>query len=145
MKFKDLSKEELSLLSYTDLTNMIIKENKKSMKTAEIFKKICDALGYNEEVYAEKIGDYYTSLMTDKRFVLLEDTTWDLKDNHVIPLELDDEDEIEEVNDSDEEDEDEAEDSEEDIDTVISDDDMEDIEDDIEDLSIVDENELEES
>ena len=40
MKLKQMSKEELELLSYTDLTYMILKENKKSMNTPTIFKKI---------------------------------------------------------------------------------------------------------
>ena len=44
MKLKDMKKEELEVLSYTDLTEMILKENKKPMNTASIFKKICDYL-----------------------------------------------------------------------------------------------------
>ena len=53
MKLKQMSKEELELLSYTDLTYMILKENKKSMNTPTIFKKICDLLGYSDEEYPE--------------------------------------------------------------------------------------------
>ena len=36
--------------------------------------------------YAEKIGDYYTSLTTDKRFVILENGEWDIRDNHVLNI-----------------------------------------------------------
>ena len=72
MLLKDMSKEEIELLSYTDLTNLILTENKTSMNTPTIFKKICDLLGYSEEEYTDKIGDFYTSLTIDKRFVLLE-------------------------------------------------------------------------
>ena len=38
--------------------------------------------------YAEKIGDYYTSLTTDKRFVILENGEWDIRDNHVLNISL---------------------------------------------------------
>ena len=41
MKLKDKSPEELELLSYTDLTYMILKEEKKTMNTPTIFRKIC--------------------------------------------------------------------------------------------------------
>ena len=72
MKIKNMKKEELEVLSYTDLTEMILKENKKSMNTASIFKIICDLLELSEDEYTNKIGDYYTSLTTDKRFILLK-------------------------------------------------------------------------
>ena len=68
MKLKDMKKEELEALSYTDLTEMILKENKKPINTAKLFKKICDLLDLSEEDYNNKIGDFYTSLTTDKRF-----------------------------------------------------------------------------
>ena len=60
MKLKNMTKEELEVLSYTDLTELILKESKKPMNTAKIFKKICDLLELSDEEYASKIGDYYT-------------------------------------------------------------------------------------
>ena len=130
MKLKQMSKEELELLSYTDLTYMIIKENKKSMNTPTIFKKICDLLGYSDEEYSAKIGDYYTSLTIDKRFVLLDNAEWDLRDHHSIEIVIDDEEDDE--NDIVEE-EDDIEAEPEEID-----------EDDIEELSIIADEEIEE-
>ena len=91
MLLKDMSKEDVELLSYTDLTNLILTENKSSMNTPTIFKKICDLLGYSEEEYMDKIGDFYTSLTIDKRFVLLENHEWDLRERHAIELVLDEE------------------------------------------------------
>jgi DNA-directed RNA polymerase delta subunit len=41
MKIDKMKKTELEQLSYTDLTELILKENKKSMNTADIFKRIC--------------------------------------------------------------------------------------------------------
>ena len=143
MKLKEMTKEELELLSYTDLTEMILKENKKAMNTPSIFKKICELLELSDEEYANKIGDYYTSLTTDKRFLLLDSAEWDLKDRHKVEIVLDDEDdEDEEELEDDSEDEIEQEEIDENIDEENDDDDLDD-EDDIGDLSIVDDEELE--
>ena len=144
MKLKQMSKEELELLSYTDLTYMILKENKKSMNTPTIFKKICDLLGYSDEEYSAKIGDYYTSLTIDKRFVLLDNAEWDLRDHHSVEIVIDDE-EDDENDIVEEEDDIEAEPEEIDEDD-IDDIDEEDPEDtsDIEELSIIADEEIEE-
>lgn len=142
MRLEDMSKEELNLLSYTDLTEMILKENKKPMNTPSIFRIICDLLDYTDNDYTTKVGDYYTSLTTDRRFILLESAEWDLRDNHIIPLVIEDEEEIEDIIEDEEEDIEEEE--EEDIDSLI-DDDLDENEEEIEDLSIVSEDEIEES
>lgn len=142
MNLKDMPIEELELMSYTDLTYLLIKENKKPMNTPTIFKKICELLEYSDEDYTSKIGDYYTSLTIDKRFVLMETNEWDIRDNHSVEIVLDDdlEDDVEEE--IEEDDEEVTEELEEDnIDEVV-DDDLED--DDIDELSIVTDEELEE-
>ncbi len=148
MKLKNTSQEELQLLSYTELTYRILKEEKKTLNTPAIFKKICELLGYTDEEYAEKIGDYYTSLTIDKRFVMLENGEWDVRDNHVLNISLDEEDEEEIESEEDEEenlDDEITEDDEENIDSVIDDDDLEDdVDDDIDDLAVLDEEEMEE-
>ena len=146
MKLKDMKKEELEVLSYTDLTEIILKENKKSMNTASIFKTICELLELSEDEYASKIGDYYTSLTTDKRFTLLENAEWDLKDNHKLDIVLDEEDDEDSIfEDEEESDEEESEETEEDMDESIEiTDDEIDLDDDMEDLSIVSDEEMEE-
>lgn len=88
-----MPKEELQLLSYSDLTYKILKEKKKKMNTPAIFKIICELLEYSDEEYENKIGDYYTTLMIDKRFLLLENAEWDLRENHSIDLEVEEEEE----------------------------------------------------
>ncbi len=144
MNIKDMTKEELEVLSYTDLTYMLLKENKKTMTTPELFKMICTLLEFSEEDYVAKIGDYYTSLTIDKRFVLLDNAEWDIRDNHKIDIVVDDDDEIEESEESDESEEieEEIEEEEEDLDTM--DDDLDDVDDDLDDLSIIDDEEVEE-
>lgn len=148
MKLKNMTKQDLEILSYTDLTEIILKENKKPMNTADIFKQICELLELGEDSYLDKIGDYYTSLTTDKRFILLETSEWDLKDKHKVEVILDEEDlEDEEVEEDEEDIEDEASPLDvEDESIEITDDeiDLDDEEDAMEDLSIIEEEELDE-
>ena len=143
MKLKDMRKEELEVLSYTDLTEMILKENKKSMNTPSVFKEICKLLDLTDQEYSEKIGDFYTSLTTDKRFILLDTAEWDLKDKHKVEIVLD-EDEEEET--FDEEELKEVEESEElsESDEITYDEVDLDDSDDLGDLSIVSDDDLEE-
>jgi len=145
MKIKEMSKEELEGLSYTDLTEMILKENKKAMNTPSIFKKICNLLELTEEDYTNQIGDYYTSLTTDKRFILLDTAEWDLKDKHKVEIDLsaDDEEEFDEESEDEEDLEDEEIEETEDESIEITDDEI-DLDDDMEDLTIVDDEDLEE-
>ena len=148
MKLKDMSKAELELLSHCDITALLLKENNKPMNTPTIFKSICELLGYSEEEYTNKIGEFYTSLTTDKRFVLLDTAEWDLRDNHVIKISIDDEDEDDVVYEDEEEIVDDV--VEEDLDVLVDieepledeDLDIDDVDDDLEDLAIVDEEEI---
>lgn len=137
MKLKKMPKEELELMSYTDLTEMLLKENKKPMNTPTVFHKICDLLGFSEDEYASKIGDYYTSLTIDKRFVLLDNNEWDLRDHHSIDLSLEEDDEEEDEM-MEEEVVEEPEEEEENIDEVNTDEELEvDDDDDIDELNII--------
>lgn len=145
MSLKDMTKEELEVLSYTDLTYMLLKENKKTMNTPTLFRLICDLLEYSDEEYSAKIGDYYTSLTIDKRFVLLDNAEWDIRDNHKIELVVDDdEEEMDETEESEEENEEEMDETEEEEDIDSMDDDLDDVDDDLEDLAIIDDEENEE-
>ena len=135
MLLKDMSKEDVELLSYTDLTNLILTENKSSMNTPTIFKKICDLLGYSEEEYMDKIGDFYTSLTIDKRFVLLENHEWDLRERHAVELVLDEDDDDEEA--LEEENEEEVLDEEVEDDMISSEDELDTDDDDLDDLTVI--------
>ena len=144
MKLKNISKEELETMSYTDITYLLLKENKKAMNTAKLFKSICELLELTDEEYTEKIGDYYTSITIDKRFHMLETGNWDLTENHKVELLIDDDDTEPEEETNEEMDETEEE-QEENLDSLDSiDDDLDDVDDDTLDLSIVTEDELEE-
>ena len=140
MKLKDLNITELKTMSFTDIAYMILKEGKKKLNTPALFKKVCELLEYSDSEYENMIGDFYTSLTTDCRFIILDSAEWDLKDKHIVK-ETVEEDEDEETEEEVVEDEEEnlEEDEEENIDENIDDNLDDDIDDDMEDLSIIDE------
>ena len=82
MTVDKMKKEDLELLSNKDITNLILEESKKPLNTADLFKKIIKLLDLPDETFENKIGDFYTSLSTDKRFVLLENGCWDLRNRY---------------------------------------------------------------
>ncbi len=142
MRLEKLSMEELEQYSHNDLAYEILKERKKRMATPEIFREICNLLNYSEDYFFEAIADFYTSLNLDKRFKLVDNKEWDLRENY--PNDKDDE-----MDDDDEEEEEVAElDEEEDVppeNEAETEDEMEDPEEDgLEDLTIVSDDELDE-
>lgn len=139
MKLNKMAREQLEVLSYADLTELILKEGKKGLKTPNIFKKICKLLGLTDEDYTNQIGDFYTSLTNDKRFTFI-DGVWDLRDRHTSDI----------VYDTDEDEDDEVDVDDEVVETVESEDidDMDDEEgieqdDDMDDLNIISDEDLE--
>lgn len=147
MSLKKMKKEDLELLSNKDITKLILEENKKPMNTADLFKEIIKLLELPSNVFETKIGDYYTALSTDKRFILLDDGTWDLRNHHTS-------DKVAKVTDDDEEDDDDSDnDSEkEELETEEMDEDNyddtdeeydEDTNEELKDLVVIDEDELE--
>ena len=143
MNVRQMPLEELELLSYADIAYEILKLDKKSKTTPVLFGEVCKLLEISEDAMFEMIGDFYTTLTTDKRFLLLENSEWDLKEAHIVKTIIDDEEESDEEESDDEEvvegTEDEA---------VMGDpDDYDDIDEsmeDLDDLVIVTEDELEE-
>lgn len=134
--------EELELLSYQDIADLVLKEKKKGQTTLELFTNVCKKLKLSEKEISDKIGDFYTALTFDKRFVILKNGKWDLRSNHLINIEIehDDEDEVdvdnkfEEDNSEDEIDIDNIDDTEDDIE-----------EDELGDLVIIDTEDLNEN
>ena len=141
---------DLELMSYTDIAYEIIKEDKKKYNTPKLFKEVCKLLNLSDEEFEEKIGDFFTALSTDKRFIFIDSVNWDLKENHVVKVVVDEgeedmPDEIDEDSEDEDEDNDEDNDIDEDIEDDYSDDDLDDVsDDDLQDLTIMDEDELEE-
>ena len=147
---------DLELMSYTDIAYEIIKEDKKQYNTPTLFKEVCKLLKLSDEEFEAKIGDFFTALSTDKRFIFIDSVNWDLKENHVVKVVVDEgeddiTDEVDEEDDelsNDEEDidiEDDDNDIDEDLEDDYSDEAIDDVDsDDLDDLTIMSEDEIEE-
>ena len=153
MKLKSMKKEQLELLSNKDIAEMILEESKRKLNTADLFTKIIKILELPESTFEKKIADFYTSLSTDKRFILLDNGKWDLRVNHTSDkvIKITDEEEDEEEEEEEEEHYDDNISQEDDIDSIEEDsyDDADDARfdddsnDELKDLVIIDEDELE--
>lgn len=144
MNLKKITKEELETMSYNDIANLILKENKEQ-STADLFKEVCKLLNMTKKEYENKIGGFYTSLTIDKRFILLDSGNWDLKENHSVKdlkinAILDDLEDID-AESFNEDDDEETEDEDQSYDEN-PDDDIEDISEEYKNLVIVDEEDL---
>lgn len=145
MSIRKMKLEELELMSYNDIAYEIIKTDKKKYDTKKLFKEVCNLLKLDEDTYLEQIGDFFTALTTDGRFILLDSKNWDLKENHKVKVVIDDgdEEEIEEGTLDEEASDEDTEDLEDDYSDEAIDDSKED-EEDLQDLTIVDEDDIEE-
>lgn len=140
MKLKDISREELEMMGYAELAEIVLNESKKKMKIADIFKKICKALGLSDAEYEDRISEFFEIVSTNKLFTILPQGYCDLKTRHNTKVIMDDEEE-EIVIDEDIEN-DEVEEEEENEDIFYDDTEDDDIpDDDLQDFVVVDEDE----
>ena len=141
---KSIKKEDIKDLSYKDITNILLENNKGGMNTLDLFTKIVELLELPKDTIDTKIADYYTSLTTDKRFLLV-DGLWDLRSRHTFDKvlvdatdeELDEEEEFDESEEMDEELEEDVYEDDIDGDTSYDEDD-----DGLGDLVVLDEDEI---
>ena len=142
MKLKNMSREELEMLSYAEIASLILTENKKKMKIAEVFKKICDLLGLSNSEYENGISEFFEIVSTNKLFTVLPGGFCDLKVRHKTKVVLDDDEEESLVEEENEENEAEDEEETEEIfyDETAEDDDVCD-DDELQDFVIIDEDE----
>lgn len=143
MDVRKMKKDDLELMSNKDITFNLLENSKKTINTADLFNEILKLLELPSSEFDKKIGDYYTALATDKRFILLDDGTWDLRSRHKS-------DKVKTISEEDEEDEDEEEITKDDQQEEIeednyddTDDDYDDTDEDLKDLVVIDEDELE--
>lgn len=140
MKLSKMSKEDLELLSYTNIAKLYLEENKKTMNTADLFHQVCSLLELSEQEYQDKIADFFQSLTTSKEFILLDNGKWDLKTNHKVKIDMDELYEDKDEEDIDEDLEDDDMNEEDEYNSI--DDEEEYAEDDLSDLTILNEDEL---
>ena len=88
MKFKTVTKEELEVLPFDDIAYIILKEKGKKMKITDIFRIICDSLELGDGVYENQMGDFFSLMSTEKRFIQLEKGYWDLRENHTAEISM---------------------------------------------------------
>ena len=99
-----------------------------------------------ESYFEKKIADFYTSLATDKRFILLDNGKWDLRSNHTSDKVIkvsDEDDEEEEISEEEKEEEEEEELEEDSFDDTEEEEYDEDTNEELKDLVVIDEDELE--
>jgi len=61
----------------------IISESKGKIPFVELLGKIGKNLGIGEEDLLKKAGTFYTDMLLDGRFVVVDDNQWDLKTRHI--------------------------------------------------------------
>ena len=147
MSIKDMTKEDLELLNNKDITYLILEGRKTTLNTADLFRKIIKLLELPDSTFEEKIADYYTALSTDKRFILLSNGTWDLrnrqKSDKIIKVIEEDEDEEEEEELEEKQDEEDLDDETDSYDDKEEEEYDEETNEELKDLVIIDEDELE--
>lgn len=144
MNVRQMPLEDLELLSYTDIAYELLKLDKKPKTTPALFGEVCKLLEISEDNMFEMIGDFYTTLTTDKRFLLLDSAEWDLKEFHSVKTIIDDEEDESDLDAEEENDEPEGTEDEAVAGDMDDFDDVDDDMDDLEDLVVVTEDELEE-
>ncbi len=147
MKLDKMKKEDLELLSNKDIAYMIMEESKRKLNTADLFTKIIKLLDLPQSTFEKKIADFYTALSTDKRFILLSNGTWDLrnrqKSDKVLKVVTDDDEEDEEEELEEKVEEEEIEDDSDNYDDQEEEEYDEETNEELKDLVIIDEDELE--
>lgn len=141
---KELKKENLENMSYKDIANILLESEKNSLNTLELFTRIVDLLELPKSTIDNKIADFYTSLTTDKRFVMI-DGKWDLRTRHPsdkVILKVDDEEEENLENNEEEENFENEYEEDEYGDGDTQEDEFDDSDDDLKDLVVLSEEEL---
>ncbi len=139
MKLKDIPREELEMMGYAELAEIVLNDKKKKMKIADIFKEICKALGLTDQEYEDRISEFFEVVSTNKLFTILPQGYCDLNKRHNTKVVMDDEDDLQ----LDEEIESEEEIENEEEDEIFYDENEDDdvADDDLQDFVVVDEDE----
>ena len=88
MKIKDLTKEELELLSYTDITNMLLKEKGMNMNYMRLVYGVAPTktIGARMFVVEEKITEEDRQMFTETLWLMCESIKRCETDPTLIPL-----------------------------------------------------------
>jgi len=86
---------EEEILSYSDVAYLILKETNNKQKIQDLFKKVIKLLDLSDNDFEDNIGTFFEQVITDKRFIMLDDGYCDLKTNHSSSFILEDDDDYE--------------------------------------------------
>ncbi len=92
-----LTDEEKETLSYDDVAYLILSKENKKIKIQDLFKKVIKALDLDENIFEDEIGMFFELIITDKRFIMLDNGYCDLKINHSAKVIVEEDDEEFEV------------------------------------------------
>ena len=81
MKIK-LTEDEKETMSYSDIAYLILNETHKKHKIQDLFKKVIKLLDGTDSDFENNIATFFELIITDKRFIMLDDGYCDLKINH---------------------------------------------------------------
>jgi DNA-directed RNA polymerase subunit delta len=99
--------------SMLDVAYTIMSKSKKEMTFADLYDQIAKELAMNDDEKKSHLGEFYTELTLDGRFVALTDNGWDLRARHTYDkVHIDVNDVYSDVEEGDEDEEDEEEEKE---------------------------------
>ncbi|MFA6620104.1 MAG: DNA-directed RNA polymerase subunit delta [Bacilli bacterium] len=99
--------------SMLDVAYTIMSKAKKEMTFADLYEQIVKELAMNDDEKKSHLGEFYTELTLDGRFVALTDNGWDLRTRHTYDkVHIDVNDVYSDVEEGDEDEEDEEEEKE---------------------------------
>lgn len=90
-----LTDEEKETLSYSDAAYLILNETKKKYKIQDLFKEVIKLFEQTDDDFEDNIGNFFELIITDKRFIMLDDGYCDLKINHSAKVIVEDDDDYE--------------------------------------------------
>ncbi len=79
MNLKKLSELEIEKMSLVDISYLLLDEEKKEVNFLKMFNRVSEIKGLSESAKEDKIGQFYTDLNIDGRFVALGSNNWGLK------------------------------------------------------------------
>ncbi len=68
-------------LSMVDVAYQVLGESSKGMNFVDLWKKVCDKMGYCDKNEVNKMSQFFTNISLDNRFAQI-DNVWDLRVRH---------------------------------------------------------------
>jgi DNA-directed RNA polymerase subunit delta len=76
----DLGKEEKQRKSMLELASLVLRDANKALEFNELYDKVSETKGFNKKEKEERIGQFYTEINVDGRFMTTGSNIWGLKE-----------------------------------------------------------------